>query len=221
MVKLLFTLPDPVWNRTVNDADAQSTVVWMSSMMQYISPFVGTCCYCCVHSVTHQMTHPLFLCRVCVCVYVALVVAAAELEQLSSYSPRVHGLPYLRWGEGSAAEVHSQAWQVRHKHTEPHVYANIPRDTLLVVSLDKLDVIAQDVVTFGASWCECGTHFKWLCHQHALSSAPNKPLLSVIGFFGVFGCFYPQCWSSTRRNILACVSTGNSIVAGSCQGLFF
>lgn len=38
---------------------------------------------------THQMTH--FL-----CVCAALVIPAAELEQLGSYSPGVHGLPHLR-----------------------------------------------------------------------------------------------------------------------------
>lgn len=52
----------------------------------------------------------------CVCVFTALVFPAAELEQLGSYSSRVHGLPYLRRGQGKAAEVHPQAWQVRQKH---------------------------------------------------------------------------------------------------------
>lgn len=56
-----------------------------------------------------------FLCM-CVCVCVALVIPTAELEQLGSYSPGVHGLPHLRWGQSTAAEVHPQAWQVRQKH---------------------------------------------------------------------------------------------------------
>lgn len=46
-------------------------------------------------------------------VCVALVVPAAQLEQLGSDSPWLHGLPHLRWGQSAATEVHPQAWQVR------------------------------------------------------------------------------------------------------------
>lgn len=79
---------------------------------------------CCAHSVTAMYIHTsddsLSLC-VCVYVCVALVIPAAELEQLGSYSPGVHGLPHLRWGQSSASKVHSQAWQVRYHDTRhPH-----------------------------------------------------------------------------------------------------
>lgn len=43
----------------------------------------------------------------------AVVVFAAELEQPGSDSPWLHGIPHLWRGEGPAAEIHSQTWQVR------------------------------------------------------------------------------------------------------------
>lgn len=43
----------------------------------------------------------------------ALVIFAEELEQPGSDSPWLYGIPHLWRGEGPAAEIHSQTWQVR------------------------------------------------------------------------------------------------------------
>lgn len=47
--------------------------------------------------------------------FVAMVVSLKKLEQSGSHTPRLHGLPNLWWGQGPAAQVHPQAWQVRHR----------------------------------------------------------------------------------------------------------
>lgn len=65
-------------------------------------------------------------------VCVALVITAAELEQLGSYSPGVHGFPHLRWGQSSATKVYPQAWQVR--HNDPDALQDKHKDTHLHIS---------------------------------------------------------------------------------------
>lgn len=111
--KDLFTLPDPGWNghckshwSSVNSCFSHP---WCSIFLHYSAHALIAVS---IHSHIRWVTLSLFL----LCVCVALVVPAAELEQLGGYSPGVHGLPHLRWGQSAAAEVHPQAWQVRQKH---------------------------------------------------------------------------------------------------------
>ena len=61
--------------------------------MEYISAFLCPRCHCRVHSNISDESPSLLV--MCVCVCVALVVPAAELEQLGGYSPGVHGFPYI------------------------------------------------------------------------------------------------------------------------------
>lgn len=49
-----------------------------------------------------------------VCVCLALVISSEELEQPGRHTPRLHGLPDLRRGQGSPTQVHPQTGQVRH-----------------------------------------------------------------------------------------------------------
>lgn len=55
----------------------------------------------------------------CVCVLVccvAVVVSFEELEQSGGHASWLHGLPHLRRGQGSTAQVHPQTWQVGATH---------------------------------------------------------------------------------------------------------
>lgn len=131
-------------------------------MMQYISVIAMS-----IYSHSKWLTPSFSFFFVCVCV--ALVVPAAELEQLGGYSPGVHGLPHLRWGESSAAEIHSQARQVRRDGTERHKHA------VVLCSLHHFALSMGDVLPF----CVCSFELNWLCHYTDLPSTLNKCLSSV------------------------------------------
>lgn len=122
--------------------------------------------YCCVEPLAS--IYSLLFSLSCVCV--ALVVPASKLEQLGSYSPRVHGLPHLRRGQSTTAEVHSQAWQVRKMHVCvcTHMYAQ-PRVWSQVVSVFPS---VSAVTTFSTTclvwlWVYCSSHdlFSSLCRR--------------------------------------------------------
>lgn len=97
---------------TANHTKVHWKVVVILFMLQYISLLVPL--LLCPLTYQVSLSFSLFV--------LALVISAAELEQLGSYTSWVHGLPHLRWGQSSAAEVHPQAWQVRPKGRETYMH---------------------------------------------------------------------------------------------------